>query len=1023
MLIIIVIGIASFLITPLTFGQTSPDVEINERLHTVDSLRRRDLYPAVKQQLSRLQELQGQMDTEQLAEYFKLSGDALFESAQYPEALDYFSKSKTELEKLNTPKSKLDYTNIFTLNGIVYKKMGEYEKAKDIFLEGIKYAQNLPTKDKNRAVKYLYNNLGESYEQLGRYDEAIKTNYLALELIAELGQEVSRGAGVAHNNLGISYKQLGRYRLAREHFEIAAKIYEKALGANSWSAIMAQESAAIALEDFGNSEKAIPLLINILEYHQSLAGSDLSAIARTHSTIGSYHMRVGNFSESIESYKRAIATLRSMNFYKRDLEFRILTRLADVESRSGNMTDARNHLNECFDIYSSAQPLALSDITTLLNIEAFYYSLNDQPDSLFLSIKKANQLSLKDPENQIRNIISIRPKYIQALIDQNLFTLAQIEIDSTAAFIKSNEERIFRLDIVLLKANLDALRAKLSCATGNIKQAFAERLDKKLEEHTKLLIDNTASASGKRNQRSSCTSCFNVGNVTEALANLHLQAYLKGEDTNGNHLQKALIALDVKQSYLTNIWQNEHFSGLPQKERRIAQEIRQRISGYDLLIFENDAGTLAAQKQNSLYLDSITVLRPQLAAYIDQLAPKPLNFNRTFEFSSLSSDQSMLLFHPEADSLHILFMHYGGIAHHRIKAGSKLRKKLNTYSQFCQSNNLGFGASLETLNLGASLYNDLIGWLPSELLNASSRIAIIESAPTENLPFAALLTKPVSSNAVGFRDLHFAAEKHAFSYHQSPSAFYESQQAKHYASGISITALAPSQLSSEPIASSTTGLSPTIGLEYATQEVESIVQKFNGTLLKGKQADFYGLLSAFNNSNIIHIASHASSNHTDGDFSYIVVTDTAMLSGERLYAKTLSDHELPADLVVLAACESGSGKLRNGEGTVNLSNVFLSAGTQSVLHTSWRVEDKRSQEVLLGFYDQLEQKQPLDQALVKAQRTYLQTAGGQYLHPFYWSSFGVSGNLSAIESTWSNWLYFAAPLGLLTLLFLYWKRK
>lgn len=76
-------------------------------------------------------------------------------------------------------------------------------------------------------------------------------------------------------------------------------------------------------------------------------------------------------------------------------------------------------------------------------------------------------------------------------------------------------------------------------------------------------------------------------------------------------------------------------------------------------------------------------------------------------------------------------------------------------------------------------------------------------------------------------------------------------------------------------------------------------------------------------------------------------------------------------MVVLAACDTGVGELRSGEGVMGLRRGFVQTGAQNLLMTLWPVFDKSSGEFMLDFYSALEQSGNAPEALANTQREWL----------------------------------------------------
>jgi len=102
-------------------------------------------------------------------------------------------------------------------------------------------------------------------------------------------------------------------------------------------------------------------------------------------------------------------------------------------------------------------------------------------------------------------------------------------------------------------------------------------------------------------------------------------------------------------------------------------------------------------------------------------------------------------------------------------------------------------------------------------------------------------------------------------------------------------------------------------------------------------------------------------------------------------------------MVVLSACETGTGEFQRGEGIISLARAFSYAGAKSIVTSLWSINDQSSYRIMDSFYKNLQDHQTIDQALMNAKRTYLQQNNGKYAHPAYWSAFIPIGDMNAVK--------------------------
>jgi CHAT domain-containing protein len=97
--------------------------------------------------------------------------------------------------------------------------------------------------------------------------------------------------------------------------------------------------------------------------------------------------------------------------------------------------------------------------------------------------------------------------------------------------------------------------------------------------------------------------------------------------------------------------------------------------------------------------------------------------------------------------------------------------------------------------------------------------------------------------------------------------------------------------------------------------------------------------------------------------------------------------KLDADLVTLAACMTGLGRVMQGEGVLNFARAFQQAGARSVMVALWNIPVDESMKFYLTFYKTLKEGKSKSEALKVAR----QEVRAKEPHPYFWSGLILHG--------------------------------
>jgi CHAT domain-containing protein len=98
------------------------------------------------------------------------------------------------------------------------------------------------------------------------------------------------------------------------------------------------------------------------------------------------------------------------------------------------------------------------------------------------------------------------------------------------------------------------------------------------------------------------------------------------------------------------------------------------------------------------------------------------------------------------------------------------------------------------------------------------------------------------------------------------------------------------------------------------------------------------------------------------------------------------------DMVVLSACETGLGSVREGEGVYGLRRAFQMAGARSVISSLWAVSDRHTAKFMSKLYIHGSEIMPIKMRKLQIAEIQELRSKGFPDHPVNWGAFIVSGD-------------------------------
>lgn len=875
-------------------------------------------------------------------------GNIFFDRGDYPKAEAYYLRSAKAAENafgISDPRTSAAYNNL----AVLYNIIGNYEKSEIIFQQILAnqekaFGENYP------AIVIILNNFGNLYRRKGNYAKAETMHLRSLAIREKIYGFDQPELLYPLAGLATVYYEKKDFLKSKEVDERALKIAEKSYGQDDPRLMIYLNNLALADTELGDYAQAEPMFKRALAISEKAYGENSIDLAGPLNNLGELYAYTGDYD-------------KSNLFYERTLKIRekfLPANHPEIAGTLGNI--ASNYLFR--GEYAKAEPLLQKQLTMR---EASLGS--DHPDVA----KTLNSLArLYENEGDVAQAVSYQSR-VDKLLEQynrlNLYAgsekqelayfdyLAQ-QTDQLLSmqFRFPENEAVRNLAVTAVLQRKGRVQDILADSLSALRRRFApndQKLLSDLSETNSQLAEIVTGGLSKENQSDRQEK---IKQLTER------KETLEGEISRlsaGFYRQESSLTLDALQQKIPSdavllefaVYHPFHLKASTaknqyEKPRYVAYVIHKEGSvGFKEL---GDAGQID---------EAIDALRTSLR---DLRNKDTLQISRAGSEKIIEPIRALL-----GDAKHLLISPDGAL--NLIPFEALVDENNHYLIENYSFTYLTSGRDLLRMQkTGASQNKSLIITNPSFGEPPEQTIAVNKTRKTSNRSKRQSITATRNMS-----DIYFAPLSGTI------------QEAR------SIQALFPD-------AEFLTG----------TQATESALKQAVAPRILHIATHGFFLQDDGNSENNLSAATRSNVSKTESKIENPLLRSGLALAGANEHSSGDDDGVLTAleasglnlwgtKLVVLSACDTGLGEVKNGEGVYGLRRAFTLAGAESLVMSLWSVSDYTTRELMTNYYKNLKQGIGRGGALREVQLEMMKRKGRE--HPFYWAAFIESGEWANLD--------------------------
>ncbi len=863
--------------------------------------------------------------------------------------------------------------------GVIYRLQGAPERAEPFYRRALAIREKTWGKEHPEVARTLHN-LGNLALDNGDFIEAESIYRQALAIREKTLEPNNSAMAATFNVLAITYGELGDYVKSEAMYRQALSIEEKNLPPEHPTIATYLDNLAGVYRDLGDLAKAEPLLKRALAIREKTLGPDDLLVSASLNNIGNFHDDKGEYAEAEKAYLRSLE-IREKKFKGNPHPWiaQSLYNLGDLSWKAGDLTKAETYLQRSLavseKVFGADHPSITYSLTGLANV---YRDTGNY--------EKAEPL--------YRRVISIydatfgKEHPTKARILTGLATLYLAKGDLPSAISTQSEANAIAEKNIALNLTLGSEQKKLVYL-----QSLAEMLDRT------LTINFYAKDKKEANEMALTSILQRKGRVLDAMSDTLsvLRGRFSPEDRslldklNESNARLALLVLNgPKRGTLAE--HQKQINSLEEKRDALEVEISRRAAGF-------------YEGSKPVTLESVRKNIPENAALIEFVIYHPV-LPKTKKDAKDSGESRYAAY---------VAGRQGDVQMKDLGAASEIDAAVEAFRQAL------FDPKRQDVSQLARTVDDKVMKPLRGLIADKKQLLVSPDGALNLIPFEALVDE----------QNRYLVENYSFNYLTGGRDLLRLQTVRTSKSqplvmanplfgesdSIQLAANTKPNARKNKRRSITTArnLSDTYftPLGGTLQEARSIQTIFpEAAFLNGANATELALRQV-NAPNILHIATHGFflqnddvSKTANAKIENPLLRSGLALAGANRRDGAKDDGILTAleasglnlwgtKLVVLSACDTGLGEVKNGEGVYGLRRAFVLAGTESMVMSLWSVSDSVTRELMANYYKNLKQGMGRGAALRQVQLEMMKKNNRQ--HPFYWAAFIQSGEWANLD--------------------------